>query len=303
MCVRALCVPHCHHVRSPPLPPPLPQVDTYWDVVSDALGPSIPSISLAANATRADKVAAATVVVARNLNGVLGLAAVIIVIFFVALVAAGRLLHARVVSSLTISLINNLLVALGVGFFSFGVYLYANSGYALGGITDVGGYLIGLGILFTFLGGVGHCGVHRKSSRLLIAYIVFSVAMLAVTAAGCWLCFNRTAQVAFWIQSQSDSVLGQIASALGYSVDVASLTTQITASLNELGLGIGLILGVEVVGILASLHFIRAVQEWRKEYHVAANNSGNAVLPLVSPKPTVAKAAALPAAVAAKAKA
>ncbi len=221
------------------------------------------------NTTQAANVAACTAQVQSNVTSLMGLCIAMLVALTVGLVAAGQLIRLRVLVSIVLSFVNNLLLAFGALIVAVSIYLYVKNGTLLAGMTDVMGYVLGLAIIFLAVAVTGHCTVRHKSGKLLVAYLVLGVALVGVSGGGVWLCFNNTAYIQGWITSVSDNTLSSVASSLGLSGNKASFVTSLQSNLQQIGLAFGVIMVLQVLGVACAAFFGCAARAWRIQHGVS----------------------------------
>jgi hypothetical protein len=221
-------------------------------------------------------------VLQRNIIALASIACVVLAIFIITLVASAVMIRLRTLGAITVAAVTNFLMAFGILLLGVGFYILSIGANSIAGAREIVGIACGVGFAFLVIGGVGHFGLFRKHVGLLFAYFLTALAVTGLTAAATWMCFDRSAQVTAWASSQSDTALGRIATALGMPSDSATIIAQMQDNLRQLGLAFGVMLGVQIVSLFATIAVIRAIRNERVEKGregVAHLVDGNKVAP------------------------
>ena len=260
-------------------------VSTYYDVLVASGYVSIPG-----NTTYAAGVAIATTKLQNDMSYLLALAGCVLLAFLVALVVAARVMTARVLVSILLTFTNNIVLFIGLIFVAVGAYIGVTNAASLGGMTQVLGYIIALGVVLVVVSAVGHFGVARKSFMLVVSFMILTLGLLAACAAGCWLCFNRADLIVSWVNAQDDAVLAKISQSLNLALSKSSLIANLQSNLRMLGICFGVVVLLQIVTFVTSGAFLLAVKSWRIEHGVRAasrarRSYNNADSPLPLPFP------------------
>ena len=222
-------------------------------------------VAISANATYTENLAVVTAAIKSNMDYMMALSGCVLFVFLVTLVVAGRIMTARVLTSILLTFINNILLAFGGLFFGVGVYIASTNAAALGGMSQIIGYICALGIIFMVVSCVGHFGVARKSFPILMAFIVLALGLLAASASGVWICFNRADYVISWVEAQDDAMLGKLASSLNITLSKAELILKLQGNLQMLGLGFAVMIILQIAAVLLAGLFLYFVKLWKIE--------------------------------------
>ena len=237
----------------------------YYAVISSSKFFSIP-----ANTTQAVQVQYLTNAINTNMGYLVASIGCVLFVLLLSLVVAARIMTARVLVSMSLTFVNNVLIVFGLIFVVAGAYIAAvNGAGALGGLMDVLGYIIGLGAIFMLVSVLGHCGQARKHNVCLIVYAVLALGLLGASAGATYMCFNNVAYVQAWLLTQNDKSLGLVASSLGFSMDVGTMLGALKNNLGMIGLSFGCIMILQVIAVLSTGLFMWAVKSWKVENGVS----------------------------------
>jgi hypothetical protein len=222
-------------------------------------------VALPANATYAEGIAKVTDVVKSNMNYMMALSGCVLFVFLVTIIVAARIMTVRVLTSILLTFVNNILLVFGTLFLAVGIYIAASNSASLGAMTQIIGYICALGAIFMIVSIASHVGVAKKSFPILMVFIVLSLGLLAASAAGVWVCFNRADWIVTWVNAQDDTVLGKISSSMNMTLSKADLILKLQSNLQMLGLGFAVMLILQIVAILCAGLFLYFVKLWKIE--------------------------------------
>jgi hypothetical protein len=162
-----------------------------------------------------------------------GLAAGIGVIMIVSLIVAARIIKIRTLSSLTIGVFSNVCIFIGFIFLGVGIYL-AIVGQALPSTSGILGFIFACGGAAAVLGSLGLAGIFKRDKRILLAFGIWSVLLMATFIAGAvYLSVQAGKQkLTAWVVTLSDATISNFAAALGFSINQAELQVQLATYLN-----------------------------------------------------------------------
>ena len=218
--------------------------------------------------TLRENIVAAATKVENNIQGLMGLAIAVILFLFAGVVASGQLIQARILASIVLSFVNNLLCGFGLLMLAVAIYLFVKNGAALAGAYDLMGYLLGMAILFIVVAVAGHCAVRHKSFPLLMVYLFFSLALLGACMGGVWLAFNNSTAVKTWIENADDNTISAVANSLYLSSNKAGIISGVQANMQKIGLAFGVLLILQALSLVCAAVFGWAANNWRIEYGV-----------------------------------
>ena len=220
------------------------------------------------NISLSDNIGAAAAKVSSNIQSLMALAIVVILVLFAGVVASGQLIQARVLASIVLCFVNNLLCGFGMLMVAVSIYIFVKNGAVLAGAYDLMGYMLGMALLFIVVAIAGHCAVRNKSFPLLMVYIFFSLALLGACMGGVWLAFNNSAAVVTWVSNADDNMISSVANSLYLSSNKAGIITGIKGNMQKIGLAFGVLLILQALSLVCAAVFGWAANNWRIEYGV-----------------------------------
>lgn len=217
------------------------------------------------NTTRAEQVAQATTVMKASSSYMLAVSAVTICLFVFSLIFSARILSMRVLISILFTFINNIFIAFGALFMGVGIYIGVKGSASLGGLTQILGLLVALGVLFIVISAIGHYGHSQKNFIVIMVFMVLSLGLLAAGSAAAYVCFNKSDLVIDYIDAMNDDTIGRIASSLNLSMGKLDIMVYVQTNLRTIGLGFAVVSILQIIVFLAAGFFMLAVKQWREE--------------------------------------
>jgi hypothetical protein len=235
------------------------------------------------NISLSDNINAAADKVASNIQSLMGLCIVVILFLFSGVVASGQLIQARILASIVLCFVNNLLCGFGLLMLAVSIYIFVKNGAVLAGAYDLMGYMLGMALLFIVVAISGHCAVRNKSFPLLMMYLFFSLALLGACMGGVWLAFTNSAAVIAWVSNADDNMISSVATSLYVSSNKAGIITGIQGNMQKIGLAFGVLLILQTLSLVCAAVFGWAANNWRIEYGVRFEGSATFARPLRTP--------------------